>query len=83
MKFHDSLVILHEQMLDDELGPVGQDLAELREGTSQEIRFRRVVAGQRMRAFDNPVDLVVDMREKARAIAVLKPLENLSRRSLR
>jgi hypothetical protein len=31
-----------------------------------------------MRAFDDPVDLVVDMREKARAIAVLEVLENRS-----
>jgi hypothetical protein len=78
MKFQDSLVILHEQMLDDELSPVGQNLAELREGPGQEIRFRLVVTGQRMRAFDDPVDLVVYMLEKARAIALLKPLENLS-----
>jgi hypothetical protein len=39
VKFHDSLVILHEQMLDDEFSPVGQNLAELREGPGQEIRF--------------------------------------------
>src|SRR5580658_3068826 len=31
-----------------------------------------------MRAFDDPVDLVVYMREKTRAIALLKTLENLS-----
>jgi hypothetical protein len=67
VKFHHSLVILHEQMLDDELSPVGQNLAELREGPGQEIRFRLVVTGQRMRAFDDPVDLVlvVYMLEKA------------------
>src|SRR5271170_2292016 len=78
MKFHDRLTILHEQMLDDELSPIGQNLAELREGPGQEIRFRLVVTGQRMRAFDDPVDFVVYMLEKARAIAVLEPLENLS-----
>src|SRR5277367_4342236 len=78
VKFHDSLVVLHEQMLDDELSPIGQNLAELREGPGQEIRFRLVVTGQRMRAFDDPVDLVVYMLEKARAIAVLEPFENLS-----
>ena len=77
VKFHDSLVILHEQMLDDELSPVGENLAELLEGPGEEIRFRLVVTGQRMRAFDDPVDLVVYMLEKARAVAVLKPLENL------
>src|ERR1700735_5520883 len=77
VKFHDSLVILHEQMLDDELSPVGQNLAELREGPGQEIRFRLVVTGQRMRAFDDPVDLVVYMLEEARAIALLELLENL------
>src|ERR1700733_6760197 len=65
-------------MLDDELSPVGQNLAELREGPGQEIRFRRVVTGPRMRAFDDPVDLVVYMLEKTCAIAVLKALENLS-----
>ena len=65
-------------MLDDELSPVGQNLAELREGPGQEIRFRPVVTGQRMGAFDDPVDFVVYMLEKPRAIAALKPLENLS-----
>src|SRR5580658_5740070 len=78
MKFHDSLVILHEQMLDDELSPVGQNLGELCEGSRQEVGFRLVVTGQRMRAFDDPVDLVVYMLEKARAIAFLKILENHS-----
>jgi electron transfer flavoprotein alpha/beta subunit len=29
MKFYDSLIIFHEQMLDDELSAVGQNLAEL------------------------------------------------------
>src|SRR5580698_7634979 len=74
MKFQDSLVILHEQMLDDELSAVGQNLAELREGPGQE-GFRLVVTGQRMRAFDDPVDLVVYMFEKTRSIAALKALE--------
>jgi hypothetical protein len=36
------------------------------------------VTGQRMRAFDDPVDLVVYMLEKTRSIAVLKALENRS-----
>jgi hypothetical protein len=36
------------------------------------------MTGQRMRAFDDPVDLVVYMLEKARAIAALKLLENRS-----
>jgi hypothetical protein len=49
MKFQDSLVIVHEQMLHDELSPVGQDLAELREGPGQKIRLRLVVTGQRDR----------------------------------
>ena len=77
MKFHDSLIVLHEQMLDDELSPVGQNLGELREGPRQEFRFRLVVTGQRVRAFDDPVDLVVDMLEKARAVALLKTLKIL------
>ena len=68
MKFHDSLIVLHEQMLDDELSPVGQNLGELREGPRQEFRFRLVVTGERMRAFDDPVDLIVDMLEKTRAV---------------
>src|ERR1700681_3457502 len=78
MKFQDNLVILHEQMLDDELSAVGQNLAELRESPGQEIGFRLVVTGQRMRAFDDPVDLVVYMLEKTGSIAVLKALENRS-----
>ena len=40
-------------------------------GPGQEIRFRLVVNGQRVRAFDAPVDLVVNMLEKVCAIAVL------------
>ena len=61
-------MMLHEQMLDDELSPVGQNLAELCKGPGHKISFRPVVTGERMRAFDNPVDLVVYMLEKARAI---------------
>jgi hypothetical protein len=77
MKFHDGLIILHEQMLDDELSPVGQNLGELREGARQEIGFRPIVTGERMCAFDDPVDLIVDMLEKARAVALLKTLKIL------
>jgi hypothetical protein len=36
------------------------------------------VTGERMRAFDDPVDLIVDMLEKARAVALLKTLEDPS-----
>jgi hypothetical protein len=39
MKFHDGLIILHEHMLDDELGPVGQNLGELREGPARKSDF--------------------------------------------
>src|SRR6202030_3128569 len=78
VKLHDSLIVLHEEMLEDELSPVGQNLAELGEGPGHEIRFRLVVTGQRMRAFDDPVNPIVYMLEKARAIAALKALENLS-----
>jgi len=78
MKFHDSPIILHQQMLQDELSALGQNLAELREGPRQEIRFRLVVTGERMRAFDDPVDLIVYMLEKARAVALLKTLEDPS-----
>src|SRR5271167_4933285 len=72
VKFHDSLIILHQQMLDDELNSVGQNLGEFREGPGQEIRFRPVVTGERMCPFDDPVDLVVDVLEKAGTIALLK-----------
>jgi hypothetical protein len=65
-------------MLHDELSSVGQYLAELREGPGHEIRFRLVMTGQRVRAFNDPVDLVIHMLEKARAIAVLQAVENLS-----
>ena len=78
MKFHDSLIILHEQMLDDELSAARQNLGELREGPRQEIRFRLIVTGERMRAFDDPVDLIVYMLEKTRAVALLETLEYLS-----
>ncbi len=65
-------------MLDDELSPVRQNLGELREGPHQKIRFRLIVTGERMRAFDDPVDLIVYMLEKAGAVALLKTLEGPS-----
>src|SRR5262245_43417972 len=77
VKLHDSLIILHEEMFDDKLGTVWQNLVELREGSGEEIRFRLVVTGKRMCAFDDPVDLVVNMLEKARAVALLETLEDL------
>jgi hypothetical protein len=39
VKFHDSLIILQEQMLDDELSPAGQNLGELREGPTRKSDF--------------------------------------------
>jgi len=65
-------------MLDDELSPVGQNLGELRKGPRHEIRFRFIVTGERMRAFDDPVDLIVYMLEKTRAVALLETLEDFS-----
>ena len=50
MKFHDSPIILHKQMLEDELSAVGQSLVEFREAPRQEIRFRLIMTGERMRA---------------------------------
>src|SRR5271155_5800420 len=76
VKFHDSLIILHDEMLDDELSPMGQNLSELRKGPRQELRFRLIVTGERMRAFDDPVDLVVYMLEKVGAVALLETLED-------
>src|SRR4029077_16503547 len=78
MKFHDSPVILHKQMLEDELSAVGQNLVEFREASRQEIRFRLIMTGERMRAFDDPVDLIVYMLEKARSVALLKTLKDPS-----
>jgi hypothetical protein len=65
MKFHDSPIILHKQMLEEELSALGQNLVEFREGPRQEIRFRLIMTDERMRAFDDPVDLIVYMLEKA------------------
>ena len=64
MKFYDRLIVLHEQMLDDELSSARQNLGQLREGPRHEIRFRLIVTGERMGPFDNPVDLIVYMLEK-------------------
>src|ERR1700733_1729043 len=77
MKLHDCLVVLHEQMLDNELSPVRQNLGQLREGSGQEIGFRLVMTGERVRAFDNPVNLIVDVLEKAGAIALLETFKQL------
>src|SRR5262249_44787992 len=46
-------------------------------GPGKEISLRRVVAGERMRPLDDPVDVVVDMLEEARAVALLETSENL------
>ncbi len=78
MKFHDSPIILHKQMLEDELSAVGQNLVEFREAPRQEIRFRLIMTGERMRAFDDPVDLIIYMLEKAGAVALLKTLKDPS-----
>jgi hypothetical protein len=78
VKFHDSLILLHEQMLDDQLSPVRQNLGELREGPRQEIRFRLILAGEWMCAFDDPVDLIVYMLEKARPSPSSSTLEDRS-----
>ena len=67
-----------KQMLENELSAVGQNLVEFHEAPRQEIRFRLIMTGERMRAFDDPVDLIVYMLEKARSIALLKTLEDLS-----
>src|SRR5580704_12849064 len=78
MKLHDGLIILYEQMLDDELGPVGQNRVELGEGPRYEIGFRPVVTRQRMCAFDGPINVVVYVFEEARAVAFLETLEDPS-----
>ena len=39
MKFHDSPIILHNQMLKDEFSAVRQNFVEFREAPRQEIRF--------------------------------------------
>ena len=75
MKFHDSPFVLHKQMLEDELSAVRQNLVEFREAPRQESRFRLRMTGERMRAFDDPVDLIVYMLEKARSIACSRPLK--------
>ena len=70
-------------MLDNELSPAGQNLGELRKGPRHEVRFRFIVTGERMRAFDDPVDFIIHMLEKARAVALLETLEDLSDVALR
>ena len=78
MKLHDSLIILYEDMLDDELGPMGQNLVELFEGPRYKIGFRTVVTSERMCTFDRPINVVVYMFEETRTVAFLKPLEDPS-----
>jgi hypothetical protein len=39
MKFHDSPIILHKQMLEDELSAVGQNLVEFREAPARKSDF--------------------------------------------
>ena len=75
MKFDDSPIILHKQMLEDELSAVGQNLVEFREAPRQEIRFRLIMTGERMRAFDDPVDLIVYMLEKLAPSPCSRPLK--------
>src|ERR1700756_3549314 len=65
-------------MLDDKLSTAWQNLGELRESPRQEVGFRLIVTGEQMRAFDDPVDLIVYMLEKARTVALLKTLKDPS-----
>jgi hypothetical protein len=51
VKLHDNLIILHEQMLDDELSAAGQNLAELRESPRQEVGFRLAPSAQHAHIF--------------------------------
>ncbi len=67
VELNDRLVALHQQVLDDELGARwAGTLASFRESPRQEVGFRLVVTGERMGAFNDPVDLIGDMLEKAR-----------------
>ena len=77
MQLHDRDIVLHDQVVDVQLRPVRQHLAELGEGTGDEIGFGFVVAGKRMRAHHGPIDVIGDVGEKTRAIATLETGENL------
>jgi hypothetical protein len=61
------------------LSPAGQNLGELRESPRQEVGFRLIVTGERMCAFDDPVDLIVDMSKKLVPSPCSRPLKILRR----
>ena len=64
-------------MLHIELRSLWKNLAQLGECAFLEGLLAGVAAGQRMRAHHGPVDVIGDMGEKARAIAMLETSENL------
>jgi hypothetical protein len=51
-QLHDRLVVPHEQMLDNELGPFRENLVQLVEGPSQEGGLGTIVTRKRMCSLD-------------------------------
>src|SRR5580700_3967962 len=78
MKFDNRLVVLYDQILHMELRAVLQNLAQLGESALPEILLAAVVTGKGVSAHHDPVDVVSYPFEERTAVAVLKPLENLT-----
>jgi hypothetical protein len=76
MKLHHGLVVLDDQMLRHELGPIREHLAELGERAGDELGLGFVGASKRMGAHHSTVD-VIDVLEEARAVAVLQTFEEV------
>ena len=77
MKLHHGLIVLDDQMLRHELGPIREHLAELGELAGDEVGLGFVGASKRMGAHHRTVGVIGEVLEEARAVAVLQTFEEV------
>ena len=77
MQLHDRDVVLHDQIVDVQFAHRSAAPCRAWRRYRRRNRLGFVVPGERMRAHHGPVDVIGDVGEKARAIAMLETGENL------
>lgn len=78
MQFDDGPVVLDQDMLHHELRALRQHFVQPGERAGDEVGLGMIMAGQRVRAFDRPVDVVVDVVEECSTVTVLEIFEQVS-----
>jgi hypothetical protein len=71
------MVILYQEVLKVQPGAFGKDLPEFGERAGDKVSFRMIMAGQRMSAHYDPIDIISDMLEKRCSVSVFQALEDL------